>query len=205
MVAANAPQAVLCADPFHVVGWATETLDELRRQAWNDARRGAGGSSSRTTAGGRVIQLARGDAKTLKRSRYALWKNPDDLTDRQAAKLAWIAKTDPRLYRGYLLKEALRAVFHLGGQPGKTALDHRITWARRSRIQLFVELQRKIVKHLDAIHASLDHGLSNALIESTNTKIRLLTHVAFGFKDPDALIALAMLSLGSYRPSLPGR
>lgn len=35
--------------------------------------------------------------------------------------------------------------------------------------------------------------------------IRLITRMAFGFKDPRALIALAMLSLGGYRPPLPGR
>jgi len=29
--------------------------------------------------------------------------------------------------------------------------------------------------------------------------------VAFGFKDTDALISLAMLALGGYRPDLPGR
>jgi Transposase len=46
---------------------------------------------------------------------------------------------------------------------------------------------------------------SNALIESTNTKIRLITRIAFGFKSPDALIALALLSLGGHRPALPGR
>jgi transposase len=42
-------------------------------------------------------------------------------------------------------------------------------------------------------------------VESVNTKIRLLTRVAFGFKSPQALIALAMLSLGGICPSLPGR
>ncbi|MEV0705845.1 transposase, partial [Saccharopolyspora sp. NPDC050389] len=52
---------------------------------------------------------------------------------------------------------------------------------------------------------SLEHGLSNALIESTNTKIRLLTRMAFGFKRPDALISLALLALGGYRPELPDR
>ena len=31
------------------------------------------------------------------------------------------------------------------------------------------------------------------------------TRVAFGFKSPDALIALAMLNLGGHRPALPGR
>jgi transposase len=48
-------------------------------------------------------------------------------------------------------------------------------------------------------------GLSQGLIESTNTKIRLLTRIAFGFRSPEALIALAMLALGGHRPSLPGR
>jgi Transposase len=51
----------------------------------------------------------------------------------------------------------------------------------------------------------LDYGLSNGLIESTNTKIRLLTRIAFGFRSPEALIALALLALGGYRPSLPER
>jgi transposase len=43
------------------------------------------------------------------------------------------------------------------------------------------------------------------LIESTNTKFRVITRVAFGFHSAEPLIALAMLSLGAYRPVLPGR
>ncbi|HEV8648907.1 MAG TPA: hypothetical protein VG276_05750, partial [Actinomycetes bacterium] len=35
--------------------------------------------------------------------------------------------------------------------------------------------------------------------------IRLLTRVAFGFRSPEALIALAMLSVGGLCPPLPGR
>jgi len=38
---------------------------------------------------------------------------------------------------------------------------------------------------------------------TTNTKIRLITRIAFGFKSPDALIAMAMLSLGGHRPPCP--
>ena len=82
-----------------------------------------------------------------------------------------------------------------GGSPG----------ARRCRIPVFVELAGRIVRHRQAIDAALDHGLSQGLIESTNTKIRLLTRIAFGFRSPEALIALAMLALGGHRPALPGR
>jgi transposase len=196
VVTQRCPTAVRCADPFHVVAWATDALDEVRRQAWNDAR----GAVSQRRA-----PRATGKAKALKHARYALWKNPENLTDRQVDKLAWIAKTDPRLHRAYLLKEGLRHVFKVKGEEGKQALDRWLSWARRCRIPAFVELARKIVKHRAAIDAALEHELSNALVESTNTKIRLLTRVAFGFRSPEALIALAMLSLGGHRPTLPGR
>jgi transposase len=144
-------------------------------------------------------------ARALRHVRYALWKNPENLTDRQQAKLAWIATTDPRLHRAYLLKEGLRVVFVLKGDAGKEALDYWIKWARRCRIPEFVELQRSIVNHRAEIEATLEHDLSNGLIESTNTKIRLLTRIAFGFRSPDALIALALLALGGHRPALPAR
>ncbi len=49
----------------------------------------------------------------MKNSRYALWKNPENLTEKQQAKLAWIMATDPRRGRAYYLKEGLRTIFKL--------------------------------------------------------------------------------------------
>jgi transposase len=152
VVAEKCPNAVRCADPFHVVRWGTDALDEVRRAAWNEAR----GAVSQRRAG-----RASGHAKALKHARYALWKNPDNLTPRQQAKLAWIAKTDPRLHRAYLLKEGLRLVFQLGYDEAVEALEVWIGWARRCRIPAFVDLQRRIVKHKASILAAIEHGLSN--------------------------------------------
>ncbi len=94
--------------------WATDALDVVRRDTWNTARK---------------VGLAR-KAKQLKGCRYALWKNPEHLTGRQAGKLAWIAKHNNRLYRAYLLKEQFRLVFqHRGARrspcstPGSPGLD----------------------------------------------------------------------------------
>ncbi|MEI2812188.1 MAG: ISL3 family transposase [Candidatus Microthrix subdominans] len=207
-VTKKCPQAVQCADPFHVVSWATDALDELRRDTWNDARKLARKEPKRKRGRPPADAPPRPGndlVKGLKGARYALWKNPENLTDNQRAKLAWVAKTDPRLHRGYLLKEALRFCFKVKGQAGKDALDRWLSWAQRCRIDAFVKLGQKIRRHRAAIDATLDHGLSNALIESTNTKIRVLTRMAYGFKTPEALIALALLSLGGYRPDLPGR
>jgi transposase len=208
VVAERCPDAQRCADAFHVVAWATDALDEVRRQAWNDARAIARGEDRRRRGRPRADAAPRPGherARALKHARYALWKNPENLTERQQLKLAWVANTDPRLHRAYLLKEGLRTVFALKGEAGKEALDRWISWARRCRIPAFVALQKRIVRHRATIDAALDSGLSNALVESTNTKIRLITRVAFGFHSAEALIALAMLSLGSHPPALPGR
>ena len=204
VVGTRCPDAIRCADPFHVVGWATEALDAVRREAWSNARRG-GHTRNHGWAHGRRATVSTGPALALRRARYALWKNPENLTDRQRVKLEWIAKTDPRLYRAYLLKEGLRTVFKLPADHAGEALDSWIAWARRCRIESFVTLQRRIVAHRAQILASIAHGLSNGLIESVNTKIRLITRIAFGFAHPGPLIALAMLTLGGHRPTLPGR
>jgi len=208
IVADRCPGAVRVADPFHVVKWATDALDEVRRGTWNDARALARAEPKRGRGRPRADAPPRPGselAKGLKGARYSLWKNPDNLTENQQVKLAWIAATDPRLYRAYLLKEGLRMIFTMPHLAAVEALERWISWARRCRIPTFVKLQKSIVKHRARILAAIEHNLSNGLIESTNTKIRLITRIAFGFKSPEALIALALLSLGGHRPTLPGR
>lgn len=208
IVAETCPGAVRVADPFHVVKWASEALDEVRRGAWNDARAMARAEPKRPRGRPRSDAPPRPGnerAKALKGARYSLWKNPENLTENQQTKLAWIAATDPRLYRAYLLKEGLRLIFTMPHQAAVEALERWISWARRCRIPAFVKLQKSIVKHRARILAAIEHNLSNALIESTNTKIRLITRMAYGFKSVEALIALALLTLGGHRPALPGR
>ena len=142
----------------------------------------------------------------IKGCRYALLKNPENLTDRQQAGLARVAQVNKTLYRAYLLKEQFRLVFQLRGKAAIRALDDWCAWARRCRIPSFVDLCYRIVRHRESIVATLTNdGLSNALVESTNTKLRLLTRVAYGFRSTDNLIALCLLDRGGYCPPLPGR
>ena len=96
-------------------------------------------------------------------------------------------------------------MFKVKGEEGKALLGRWLSWAQRSRISFFVEVGRAIRRHRQAIDAALEHGLSNSLAESTNTKIRLLTRLAYGFHHPAPLISLILLALGGYQPSLPGR
>src|SRR5215207_5515550 len=109
------------------------------------------------------------------------------------------------VHRAYLLKEQLRLVFQHRGAEAVAMLDAWLEWARRCRIPAFVELYHRIKKHRAGIIAAVTHGLSNGLTESVNTKLRLLTRIAYGFRSTDNLIALCLLDRGGHCPPLPGR
>lgn len=195
-VTARAPQAIQCADPFHVVRWAGEAVNTVRRQVWNTVRR-------TPDQGGGANRPAVGDGKTINIGTWALRKNAAGWTDNQAAAMTWIKINHPVLHRAWRLKEALRAVFRHVGIFAVALLDKWISWARRCRIPAITDVARKIINHRAAIEATFIHGLSNALVESTNTKIRLILRRGYGYRDIRAVIALAQLSLGTTRPTLP--
>jgi transposase len=186
-VAERCPNADICLDAFHVVKAATDAVDEVRREVWNEARR-AGDA---------------GLARKLKGARYALWKNPDKLTGRQQQKLAFIKQLNSPIYTAYLLKEQLRQIYELPGRKALALLDAWLKWARRCQLEPFVKLAARITKQRYKIEGALIHGLSNARVEQINTQIRLIMRRGYGFHSPDAVISLAMLSLGGLRPPRP--
>ena len=204
VVGAVCPQAVRALDPFHTVSWATEALDEVRRQVWRDARRqprptrppGRPPAGTRPTAD---------HATDLRGARYALLKNPENLTENQQARLDMIAVNDPVIYRAWRMKETLRLALKLPVDEAAAELTRWCGWAQRCRIPVFVELGRKIKRHYQAILNTIRLGLTNARIEATNNKIKLTIRMGYGFRNIDNLIALVMLKCGNLNIQLPGR
>jgi transposase len=156
-VAARCPNAEICLDAFHIVKAATDALDEIRREVWNEARRAG------------EIALA----KDLKGARFAPWKNPENLTPRQHRKLAHIQQINHRLYRAYLLKEQLRQIYRVDPDEAIGVLDAWLKWARRCRLAPFVKLARTIRDQRPGIEAAIRNRLSNARAEQINTQIRV--------------------------------
>jgi transposase len=188
VVKQRAPQAVQVFDRFHVQKLANEALDEVRR---DEVRQVAGTEA----------------AAGVKKSRWALLKNPWNLTLRQGEKLREVQRLNRRLYRAYLLKESLARGMDYR-QPAR-ATEHLTAWcqwARRSKLKSFVRLSKTVRRHQPGIVAYTQTGLSNGVVEGLNNKIRLVMRRAYGFRNTAALKAMVFLCCGGLvlTPPLPG-
>lgn len=184
---AHLPNARRCMDPFHVVSWVTDLVDYLRKDEWNRLKH---------------TEFSK-QANEIKGSRYSLIKNPENLTPNQTAKLIEVFQSSPKLQKAYQLKEMLREVFKREAQTGCILLNRWIVKARNSLIEEFDELADKIERNKEAIMNTLESGLSNARIEATNNKIKVITRRAYGFRNLDNLIGLVMLACGGVNVRLP--
>ena len=185
----HAPQATMVIDNYHVVALATKALDEVRREYWNELR-GAGDTDA---------------AKLFKHDRWALLKNPDDLTDRQATTLAAIRTVGGKVARAWSTKEMVRAIFapDLTVAAVSELLDRLLARLARCRLKPFIRLGRTIRKHRDGILAARRLKLSNARAEALNNKVKLIVRRAYGFHSANAALALVHLTCGPVTLTLP--
>ena len=173
-VTEESPQARIIFDRFHVQRLAHDALDEVRRE--------------------QVREAAPEDRRDLKNTRFALQKNPWNLSAIEEQKIAQVQKTNRPLYRAYLLKETLAKILD-GGQVNiaRKKLLEWTGWAARSRLPPFKKLARTVRSHLEGIVAYVATGLSNGRSEGINGKIRTITRRSFGFHGAASLIALIFL------------
>jgi len=185
----HAVNAVICYDPFHVVQLVTTALDKVRRGVWQDLRK-------------LPDQEA---ARRFKGARWALLKNPGDLTDEQGVTLRKLKRRGGDLWRAYALKEALRAVFagDLSEEEVGLMLDRFCSRAQRSGLKPFVTAAKTIRKRRAGILAAVRLGINNAQHEGLNRRVRLIVNRAYGFHSANAALGLIMLTLGPIEHVLP--
>ena len=186
-IRAAVPEAEICFDPFHVVRLAARATDQVRRDEWNAHDR------SHTPHG-----------RWVKSTRWSLLKAPEHQTIRQLAKLARSQPGQPPpLPRLPAARRTAAALPPARPRLAPAHLDAWLAWAARSRLRPFVRLARTLRAHRDGILAAIRLGLSNGRLEGLNSKIRLISHRAFGFHSADPLIALVYLCCAGITIELP--
>ncbi|HEX7462877.1 MAG TPA: ISL3 family transposase [Dermatophilaceae bacterium] len=184
----SVPDARVCFDPFHVVQLGSRATDQVRRAEYN--KHGRSGSDT---------------GKWIKGVRYSLLKDPAKQTANQLLRLCEVQQTNKHMFRAALLYGELRYVYKVPKDQATERLDAWLAWASRSRLKPFVKLARTIRKHKAGVLAAVELGISNGRLEALNSKVRLLSHRAYGFHSADALIAMIYLCCAGIQIALPHR
>jgi transposase len=187
-IRASVPDAQVCFDPFHVVQLGSKATDQVRRAEYN--KHGRSGSDT---------------GKWIKGVRYSLLKDPAKQTTKQLLRLCEVQQTNKQMFRAALLYGELRYVYKVPAYQAEERLNAWLAWAQRSRLKPFVKLARTIRKHKQGVLAAIELGISNARLEALNSKVRLISHRAYGFHSADALIAMIYLCCAGIQIALPHR
>jgi len=163
----HCPQAEVVYDLFHVVArYGREVIDRIRVDQAN------------------LLRNDKSARKVVKRSRWLLLRNPENLKDGQAVQLQELLAANQPLATVYVLKDALKEVWYApsvweGWQRWRT-------WLRQARDSGLAPLQRfakNLGRYIRGILASARFPLHTSVLEGVNNRIKVIKRMAYGFRD----------------------
>lgn len=167
---AQAPQAAILFDKFHVLRHLGEALDKVRRAEY--------------------ARLSGKDRRFIKGQKYTLLSHHENLTLEGRKALKTLLAANKRLNTAYLLKESF----------GQLWSYSREAWARRffdqwcaslkwQRLEPFEKFAQMIERHWDGVAAYCrpENKVSLGFVEGLNNKIRVIQRRAYGLRDEEYL------------------
>ena len=181
------PRAIHVFDRFHVVKLFNEKLSVFRRQLHAKA-------------------TDTQQKEVLKGTRWLLLKNPENLDpkhDEQQRLEEALALNKP-LATAYYMKEDLRQLWEQGTRhKAEKFLDDWLARARCSKIDILYDMALTISRRREGLLAWYDCPISTGPLEGTNTKIKLMQRVAYGYRDRE-FFKLKIYALHKTRYELVG-
>jgi transposase len=161
------PRAIHVFDRFHVVKLFNEKLTVFRRELFQRTK----------------DELQK---QVLKGTRWLLLKNPQNLDPQrnEQQRLEDALALNKPLAAAYYLKEDLRQLWEQDSRAeAERFLDDWLARARGSCIGILDDMARTLWRHREGLLAWYDCPISTGPLEGTNTKIKLMQHQAYGFRD----------------------
>lgn len=171
--------ATLVTDRFYVQKLATEALQEMRiKHRWEalDAENEAIEAAKKRKVSYHTEVLPNGDTlkQLLARSRYVLYKKPNDWSSDQKERAELLFERYPDLRQAYNLSMNLSFIFEKTTDKiyGLARLARWHESVRQSGFKSFNTISRSIKHHYETILNYFDHRSTNASAESFNAKIK---------------------------------
>ena len=162
------PEAEIVLDKFHLVANFQSVVDEVRRQEWRHAE-------------GQFKNVVKGQ-------RYNLLRNPENLTEEQAARLSDLLALNAKIHVAYVLKEAFRHLWTYTRRAWAAKYLARWTaWAQDSAIEPIRRFVRNLEKWKDGVLAYFKYPITNAPLEAFNATVSRIIYRSCGVQDMDYL------------------
>ena len=164
-VKAKLPHAEIVVDRFHVMRQLNQRITQIRR----------------------TLQARADDAfkQVLKGSRWILVKNRDELSDKEAAKLAAVLEACPQLRALYLLKEEFRQIFNKIHDRDQ-AIRFLTVWiykVQRTQDKFMLKFANTLRNGWDEILNDFHERITNGFVEGINRAIRSIIRRACGYRN----------------------
>ena len=163
----HCPQAEVVYDLFHVVArFGRDVVDRVRVDQANALR---------------DQPAAR---QVVKRSRWLLLRNRDNLKDDQSVRLDELLAANTPLATVYLLKTELKEIwFAPSVREGAKRWRHWYRMAIDSQLAPAIQFAKRLRKYLRGILASAIYRMNSSILEGVNNKIKVIKRMAYGFRD----------------------
>jgi len=160
-----APHATIVFDKFHIIRHLLEAVDEVRKEE--------------------ASCLKDQGMDVLKGTKYLWLKNPWNWTKGQKSWFRSLVKSNLRVYRAFLIKEAFRALWKYKTVGwAKRYFKKWFWWATHSRLEPIRKFAWMVRRHLQGVLNIIKLGISNAIVEGMNRKAKVISQKAYGFRTP---------------------
>lgn len=173
----KAPQAILVFDKFHIIKHLNTAVDDVRKQEYQEKKEE--------------------NPDLLKGTKYIWLKNPENLTDKQQARLSRLEKLNLKINRAYLLKESFKKVYEY--QYPANAVKYLKWWcskAMRSRLKPMQKFVKQLRRYWNNVVTYFKVGITNARVEGLNRKAKVVSTRAYGYKSSKTFALALYHALG---------
>lgn len=167
---ANAPQAAVLFDKFHVLRHLGEALDKVRKSEYG--------------------RLTRTQKRFIKGQKYVLLSHKENLTTAGRQSLKLLLAANKRLNTAYLLKESFGQLWNYKSEAwARKFFENWKTQLKWQRLKSFEQFAKMIDRHWNgiAVYCQPENKVALGFVEGLNNKIRVLQRRAYGLRDEEYL------------------
>jgi transposase len=167
---ANAPQAAILFDKFHVLRHLGDALDQVRKTEY--------------------ARLTGDRRKFIKGQKYVLLSHKENLSPEGKRSLKLLLKANKRLNTAYLLRESFDQLWDYNSEGwARRFFDTWKAQLRWQRLGPYEKFAAMIERHWDGIAAYCkpENKIALGFVEGLNNKIRVFQRRAYGLRDEEYL------------------